>query len=233
MYKKLLLVGYLSFVSHDGFADENDINDFRMKLNTEWQLEKEDPRRQIISHTRQEVGKRFRSFKSEVIVNASMKTLAMILFDFDSYPKWFWQVREAHLLQTISPTEFIWYVKHDAPLNLPDRDAILHTVIDPATETKPYATLNIKTVKNYLPELQGIVRIQEEELKVKITPISANNLKIEIQGYVDPSGIVPAWATNFVQKSAPYASALGLKRMTKIPKYRNALEESLFQLVRN
>ncbi|MBH1969833.1 hypothetical protein FK216_01315 [Moraxellaceae bacterium AER2_44_116] len=233
MYKKLLLVGYLTLVSQDGFADENDINDFRTPFGTGWQLEKEDRTRQISSHTRQEVGKRFRSFKGEVIVNASMKTMALILFNFDNYPKWFWQVREAHLLQKISPTEFIWYVEHDAPLNLPNRDAILHTVIDPATENKPYATLHINTVKNYLPERQGIVRIQEEELKVKLTPISASNIKIEIQGYVDPSGIVPVWATNLVQKSAPYASALGLKRMTNSPRFRDALEEPLFQLVRN
>lgn len=231
MFNVLLLIGYVTFMTNYSHADESDLDDYRVKLGNEWQVEKNDRARQIRTSTRQENGNRFRSFKSDFVVNASMQTVARVLFDFDNYPKWFWQVRKAHLLKTISPTEFIWYVEHDAPLNLPNRDAVLQTVIEPITATKPYAALHVSVIKNYLPERPNIVRIQEEEIKVRLTPSLSGSIKIEMQGYVDPSGIVPVWAKNLVQESAPYATSLGLRRMINLPKYRDSNDEPLFKLV--
>lgn len=201
-------------------AANPDEDDLTVKLGTEWRLVKDDHSRDIRTWAKLEDGKRYRSFKIEVQLDADLDTIARVLFDFDNYPKWFWEVREAKLLKTASPTEHFTYIVHNAPLGLPDRDVILHTTIEPATPARPVAMVRTHSAVNYLPSKPPLVRMLAEETLVRFVP-AAGGVMMTVEGYVDPGGAAPVWATNFVQRSAPYSIAAGIRRMVKQDAYRD------------
>ena len=52
-----------------------------------------------------------------------------------------------------------------------------------------------------------------EDMTVRFTPLPGNRVKVEAEGYVDPGGLIPAWANNYVQRAAPYSIMVGMQRM--------------------
>ena len=66
------------------------------------------------------------------------------------------------------------------------------------------------------------VHLVAEEMTIKFTPTSNNKVEMTTEGYFDPGGVVPAWAANFVQRSAPYAVIVALQRMAQRPEYNKA-----------
>ena len=66
---------------------------------------------------------------------------------------------------------------------------------------------------------------------IKFTPIDKSTTHLEVEGYIDPGGVIPSWTINFVQRSAPYTSMLGLARMVQLPYYREATGETDFTVM--
>lgn len=192
---------------------EDDLDELRTPLGYEWRLTRHDQRRNIKTYDRLENGKRFRSFKVEAELDARVETMVRVLTDVDSYTKWFWHTRESRLLKQLSPTEFIVYMVHNAPAGLPDRDTVVRAILEPQTRSKPYLMLRASAVPDFIPLRKSLVRMPSEEITVKFSPISANKVLLEVEGYFDAGGTVPVWAANFVQRSAPYSVMLGLQRM--------------------
>jgi hypothetical protein len=59
-----------------------------------------------------------------------------------------------------------------------------------------------------------------ENMRIKISPLADNQVLLEAEGYIDPSGKIPTWANNLIQRSAPYSILLGLQRMVQLDEYR-------------
>jgi hypothetical protein len=119
MYKKLTILPLLACMFwpiQSVYADSNDLDEFRSKLTNEWLLVKNDRLRQIKTYARLEDGKRYRSFKVEANLDVSTEALARVLLDFENYTRWFWKTRESKLIRQNSPTEYMVYMVHDAPL---------------------------------------------------------------------------------------------------------------------
>ena len=224
-----LAVG-LPAISH---ADVDDDLDELRGTNSfsDWQLVKHDTRRNIKAYTKREDGKGIRSFKLDYLVDAPFMTLARVYLDFDNYTRWFWTARETHILKKVSPTEFFYYAQHDAPVGQPDRDAIIHVMVDPYTARKGYGALRLKADSNYMPPKPPLVRMTAYDMVVKFTPISDEQVRVEVEGFIDPGGNIPAWAINAVQRQAPYYTVLGLQRMVKLPKYSEAKGPLPFNLI--
>jgi hypothetical protein len=221
-----LLVSSLSYA-----ADANLDDDIRVQLGGEWHPVKIDKSRDIKTYAKREDGKPYRSFKVEQTLNTSLETISRILSDFDSYPRWFWETTEARLLKKTSPTEVYVYMVHRAPLGIPFRDVILHTRIEPINSKKDFALLHAIAIADYLPIKPPLVRMAAEEFTAKFTPIGHQKVRLEIEGYIDPNGNVPVWATNYVQRSAPYAIAVGLQRMAKLAEFQDDTKIPDFSLV--
>jgi hypothetical protein len=224
MLKKILVMAISSVFLLSALPThaEDDLNEFRSQLNNEWQLVKNDRMRNIKTYARLEDGKRYRSFKVEATLEAPIESVARVLLDFEHYTRWFWKTRESKFIRQGSPTEYFLYMVHDAPYGLPDRDTVIKAVIEPQTKNKHYVTLKVTAIPNILPEKPPLVRMIAEEFNVKFTPIADNKVEMVTEGYFDPGGVVPAWAANFVQRSAPYAVMLALQRMTEKDEYLKA-----------
>lgn len=224
------LAGSLPAVS---LADtDDDLDELRgISAYSEWQLVKNDARRNIKAWTKREDGKSVRSFKLDYLVDAPFMTLARVYLDIESYTRWFWTVREARILKKVSPTEFYYYVQHDAPVTLPDRDAVIRVTVDPYTPRKGYGALKLKAVPDFIPPKPPLVRMDAEDMVVKFTPIDKDQVRVEVEGFIDPGGLAPSWAINAVQRQAPYYTVLGLQRMVQLPQYREAKGPLPFNLI--
>ncbi len=200
-------------------AGDDSLDEFRDKLTNEWLLIKNDRLHNIRTYARLEDGKHYRSMKVEATLDADLSSIARVLYDIENYPRWFWKTRQAKFLRKDSPTEFLAYMVHEAPVGLPDRDTILKITVEPQSKGKNWVVMHVSAMPTFLPEKPPLVRVKAEELTLRFTPKSEGQVDLQVEGYFDPGGFAPAWAANFVQRNAPYSVILGLQRMASSSEY--------------
>ena len=206
----VILLGYSCTVLA---GDGENLDELQLKLTDHWQLIKNDRIHNIRSYAKLESGKRFRSFRVEAFINASPESLTRCFLDFSNYSRWYWSVRESRLLKQVSPTEYYLLMVHNAPYAMPDRDVVLHAVVEPPTAESPAVVLRVHSEPDYIPPNPPLIRMPAEDILVRFKPLPGNRLELVAEGYADPGGNVPSWAANFVQRSAPYGIILNLQRL--------------------
>jgi len=207
-------------------AKGDDLEELRAdsKRASEWVVVKKDNLKNITTWAKREDGKNIRSFKIEMIAQADLETVARVHLDVENIKRWFWETKESRLLKKINDKEYYYYQVFNAPLTIPDRDAIIRAQIEPFTAKRGYMAMKLTSITEFMPEQPGKVRVAALNYYLKFTPIDKTTTRIEVDGYVDPGGITPAWATNFVQRTAPYTTMVGLARMLQLPYYREGKE---------
>ena len=222
MFRKLALItlALTLFGPVTAKAASEDIDELQKAMPAnEWVPIRTDDLRHIKTWAKLEEGKKLRSFRAEGLWDVSLDALARTYTDVPNMPRWYWETLEAKMLKKVSDTEYYYYMRFNAPLNLPDRDAIFHAVIEPYSPKRGYWQITVKAVPDYLPVKPGLVRVLAQDLYARITPVGKNQVRFETEGYVDPGGNVPAWTINFVQKRVPYLIMVSLLRMSQSKEY--------------
>ncbi len=211
-------------------AKDGDLKEVRSEATrNEWQLVKNDATRHIKTYIKQtEDGKRIH-FKIDATIDGSMETVARVHFDIDNIKRWYWETMDSRLLKKVSDREYYYYMSYNAPVATPDRDAILHAVVEPYSAKKGYMEIKVNAVPEFMPPQPNLVRVQAQDMTIRFTPLTRDKTHLEAEGFVDPGGMVPTWAMNFVQRNAPYTTMLGLQRMVSMASY-SALEPSPFAI---
>lgn len=210
----------LACVSLMSYADQEDLNNLQQQTQ-DWYIVKQDNTRHITTYAKREDGQKIRSFKIDAVVDASLGTLAGIHFDVANIKKWYWETTESKLVSKLSDTEYVYYMRFNAPL-APDRDAVLKATITPYKQgSNNYMLLSLRAVPSALPVPTNVTRISTFDVDIKFTPLVSGKTQMEIQGLIDPAGNLPAWTVNLVQHQAPYATMVGLYRMTQKAEYAN------------
>lgn len=212
----IVLAGSLVYAAND------DLEELRQADISDWQMVKNDSRRNIKTWSKREDGKQIRSFKVEMILDEPLETVARIHFDYDNYPRWYFKMLRSKMLKQVSPTEVYYYQVFSAPYGLPDRDVVLHNIIEPYNTQRGFLRFNISAVPAFMPEQPSLVRMKAMNMTVTFTPLAGGKTRLESEGYLDPGGAAPAWATNYVQRNAPYSVMLGLWRMAQSGEYESS-----------
>lgn len=237
MLKKIAIMAFATLTTLmpiTSFADKtDDLEELRVdnQRANDWILVKKDKLKNITTWAKREDGKSIRSFRVEMIVDADLETLARVHFDVENIKRWFWETKESRLLKKVNDKEYYFYQVFNAPLTVPDRDSIIHVTIEPFNAKRGYMQMNLKAAPDFMPEQPGKTRVAAQNYYIKFTPIDKNTTRLESAGYIDPGGIMPAWTINFVQRSAPYSSMLGLSRMVQLPYYRESKEQMDFAYI--
>ena len=207
-------------------ASGNDLEELRTdsKRANDWVQVKKDRLKNISTWAKREDGKSIRSFRVEMTVDASLETVARVHFDVENIKRWFWETKESRLLKKVSDKEYYFYQVFNAPLTVPDRDSVVHVIVEPFTAKRGYTVLKLTAAPDFMPHQPGKTRVVAQDYFIKLTPIDKNTTRLESEGYIDPGGIIPSWTINFVQRSAPYISMVGLARMVQLPYYRETKE---------
>lgn len=222
MHQCSLWLVLLSCYSHQVLA-VNELEELRPHLGNEWLQIQNDKRNDIRTYIRHEDDKPFRSFKADMRLDVNLKTLASVMLDFDNYTKWYWKTRTSKLLKKHSPTHFIIYIVHDAPYNIPNLDVILDAVVEPQSASQSAITIKVSALPDYLPLKPPLHRMAAEDMSIKVTPLPNERVHIEVQGYFEVRNhVLPLWAANMIQRTAPYAVLTQLKKMANLEHYQKA-----------
>ena len=202
---------------------EKDLDDIRTEVaKDQWRLSKSDKLHDIKVYVKNEEGKNIRSFRVEATIDAPIEVVARVQSDVDNYVRWYFATLEAKLLKKISDKEFIFYMVHDAPIGMPDRDVVLKATIEPMTSQKPFVVIKMVSIPDFIPARAPYVRMNAENYVVKFTPQGKDKTLLESEGYIDPGGVSPSWAINYIQGKGPYTNMMGMQRMVNLPLYRDA-----------
>ena len=232
MKKTLMAAGLLAALVQPALAADDDLRELRATRGDkgDWELIRNDSIRNIKTFGKQEDGKRIRSFKLEVVIDGSLDAVARVHYDVENIKRWFWETKESRLLKKVSNTEYYYYQVYNAPLTVPDRDCIVHVSIEPYNAKKGFMIHRLRAAPDFMPPQKGLTRVLAQDMTIKFTPVGKDKTKLEAEGYIDPGGTIPAWTINFVQRSAPYVSMVGLQRMVQLPYYNEATDPPLFSI---
>ncbi len=202
---KYILVGIISILILPLAFSQND-----------WKLKKE--RKGIKVYTRAVEGSGFKQFKGITEVGAPLSSIIGVLMDIDSYTEWSPKTAEARVLEKEGDHRTIHYIKTNAPWPVSDRDGI-YTMNVQKTGNKVKVDVGCKPT--YLPEVEGVVRIQETAGGWELTPLQNGKVEVKYQVHSEPGGSIPSWLANSSVVDIPYETLTNLKEQVKKSKYQN------------
>ena len=156
----------------------------------------------------------FRTIVVELDVPATLSQYAAMVLDIDQYPEWQYKANGPRLVGQISNTELYYYSEVQTPWPTSNRDMIWHLNMQQDPETKVIVSKMV-AAPDYLPEVDGVVRIPEATAILTITPIDKINVHVHYTIDVDPGGAVPAWIANMFAAQAPWQTYNALRERIK------------------
>lgn len=162
-------------------------------------------------YTRDEPNTGFKSFKGVVDIHTTMEKVSQYIGNIQNFDWWDEDITGIKVLLFEKEKLIRYYIVYDVPWPLSDRDLCVEAIIrtDKITGIR---TVTAKPLPDMLPEIPDMVRIKNYWQTWTIEPLGGGMLRLILEGYVDPGGIVPSWLYNMVITNAP------LKQMVEIVK---------------
>ncbi len=192
----------------------------------DWTLEKES--NGIKVYTRHVSGSDYKEVKTQLTVKSTLAGVAKVFNDIPSFPQWAYKCKASKLLKKVSSTEYYAYCLYSVPWPADDRDEIAHSVTSQDSVTK-VITIKRTGQKAFIPEVDGIVRIESVNATITIKPLTDGEVQITFQVLMDPGGMVPAFIINMFIANAPFNSFMNFKKILSEPGNYNYLSEDVIE----
>ena len=154
---------------------------------------------------------------------ASLESVYEVLSDIDSYSEWIFKAKKANLIDSVDSTKYYYYINFDMPFPVWDRDNVIFTTIQKDMK-KGVVTFDSVAAPSYIPDVDGIVRVQTLESHWHIKEIENGMIHIDYHGFADPSGSIPTWLANLALTSGPTKSFEEFKvRVNELDKSKQGL----------
>ena len=189
---------------------------FSSLLAQTWNLVKESDG--IKLSTRNEPNSTLKSFRGEAVFHASTDKVFHLLGNPKNTDWWDKSISHIRLLGYEEDKFFQYYIVYDMPWPLTDRDMVVDTRITTNSATGERIVQAKPLVSAAVPEKEGIVRIRNYWQKWTIQPLDKGNLRVTLEGYIDPGGSVPAWFYNLVITETPLRAIRSLRDRALSPK---------------
>jgi len=163
------------------------------------------------------VNSKFKSIRSEFIVNSNLHQMAAVLLDIDFYEDWQYKTVSAKVLKKLSEQELIYYTEVAAPILTSNRDFVIRLTVAPDPMTKGLIATAVSE-PHHIPAIDNIVRVPYSKATWVITPLGPNKLAVTYTIDIDLGGSVPPWLVNLLSHQAPYETFKALRE--KIGDYR-------------
>jgi hypothetical protein len=186
-----------------------------------WELEEEEKDINLQIFTREVEGSNLREFKGEMLVKTELTTIAALLLDGQSAPKWMHQCEKFEVVEQIDALTAVVYFVNGAPWPVSDRDAVVMSVMSQDPETLVLKA-EISVVDDLLPEDDDYVRIPHMKGFWLFEPVAEGQVKVTYQVHANPGGSLPDWLANSVVVDTPYHTMSNMAEMLKKEKYQQA-----------
>lgn len=198
------------------FAGNTDIDELQ-SVDRDWSLIKNDKRHNITTYTKWEQGKKYRTFKFSVVYDATLDEVMRVALDYTSFPKWYFRCKESKFLKVNAPYEATYYSLFSGPIGQPDREIIARVEVMPISQKNKSVTLKIESIADAPTANKEAIRASLYQ-EVLFTPLEDGKVLSTSEGYFDPGGNPPAWASNYVQRNAAYETLLSMQRFIEMQK---------------
>ena len=175
---------------------------------SDWVLQKNS--NDIKVFTREVSGSDYKEIKVDLTVKSTLAGVSKIFNDVPGFTAWSYNCTQAKVLKKISTYDYYTYCVYSVPWPASDRDIITHVVQTQDSVTK-VITVKMAGDKNYMPEKEGIVRVESTKITTTFTPLKNGLVQIIYQIHTNPGGTVPAYLVNIFVYDAPYNSFLKFK----------------------
>jgi hypothetical protein len=161
-------------------------------------------------YTRTEKNSALKSFKGVTDMRTTMEKICTMIGNPNNREWWDKNLSEVKVL-SIEKNKYSFYMVIDLPWPVSDRDLCVETRISTDSVTG-IRTVYAQQLLNVVPEKPDRIRIKKYWQKWTIQPKGNNIIHLELEGFVDPAGSIPAWLYNMVLTDTP------LKIMREIQK---------------
>ncbi len=192
------------------------LTSFQSIAQSEWELEKEEEG--IIAYTRSKPGIKFKEYRVEMELEATLSQALSIFKDFPVHTQLF-PGTENIIAMLDEDDHYVTYVKFDIPFPARDRDALFdnHISFDPTTKT---LKVEISCLEDGYETDPSLIQIKYCEGSWIFTDLGNGKLKVVNQLIVDPGGFAPAFIVNSKTVDDPIKTFKSLKVMIDDDKYR-------------
>jgi hypothetical protein len=161
---------------------------------------------------RQVLDSSFVEFRAETTVRSSLSALLNLFYDLEAAPRWIDHTRRVRALRRDDASrEYVLLLETDMPWPIKDRDAVIKGVWKQDPQTLA-VMMRGKSAEGFWPENPAYVRntIRSDWTFI---PLGKGDVKVIMEGHVDPRGNLPGWAVNMLIQESPFATLANLKRM--------------------
>ena len=183
---------------------------------TDWELKKD--KDGILAYTRSREGIKFKEYKVEMEIEATLNQVMAIFKDFDVYTDLFPGTENVKVLHD-EPNHHVTYIKFNIPFPARDRDAIFDNRISYVPQMKTLF-IDVKCLTEEYETNPKLIQIEFCEGGWRFEDLGNGKLKVVHNLIVDPAGKAPAWIVNSKTVDDPIKTYKSLRKMIKAEKYR-------------
>lgn len=163
----------------------------------------------------------YKSVKTVTTLHTSLSAVSAILLDVLKTPDWVYGTKQCSLLKKESPTSLYYYAEMGMPWPVSNRDFVIRISLSQNPQSK-IVTVLATNLPTYIPEKDGIVRIQRSSGKWTISPVGNGMVRVEYILQIDPGGSLPASIVNMFSYNGPFQSFKNLRTQVNKPEYAKA-----------
>jgi hypothetical protein len=169
-----------------------------------------DEQRGITVSRREQPGRGLPAFRGQGPVQGGVLQILALMLDSDSVEHWAYGIDDARLLRRIDESQDLIYLYADVPWPVRDRDMVLRRtlrVIKPGEEFQ----LDLACEPNAVPEVSGAVRVKQCRSAFHLRRLSSGRTEVDYHMSLDPGGLLPKWAGNYVAKHVPFKTLMAIE----------------------
>lgn len=166
----------------------------------------------IVVTQREVPGRGFPTFRGVGEVKGNLYDVLAVLSDTPRFKEWMDRCATAQRLRKVSETEYIIYMRTDAPWPVSDRDAVYHSKVHVDTK-RQVVDIRFRAVVTPLKKpVDGVVRMKKLQGHYKLTALGAHKTRVDYQVDADPAGSLPGWLARLATKRLPLKTLRALRK---------------------
>lgn len=168
----------------------------------------------VAVYRREVPGSAFLAVKGTGLVEAPVRTVALVLLDDEHAAEWVDSLAEARVVRVISATEYIEYNHASMPLVVSDREFITDVSMHVDRAARTVLIRSVPAEEPSIPRTK-IVRglLDATYLLESVDGGAHTRLTVEIAS--DPRGWLPGWLVNFFQRDWARETIEGIRRQCR------------------
>ncbi len=173
-----------------------------------WQVV--DCERGITVSRREQPGWGLPAYRGEGHVHGSVLQVLSVMLDIRMLSRWAFGVDLARVIKRIDARTDVIYLYSDLPWPVRDRDMILRKevqVLEPGAAFR----INLSCDARAEPERKGVVRVATCSSSFVVRRVDADTTAIDYVMSLDPGGLLPHWAGNYVAEHVPFNTLVALE----------------------